>query len=196
VATQHAASEEISASMENAVRALLEHGADPNEEIFISRYDLDHFKEGVARRLCKPLHVASTMSLIQLLLEFKADVNGLNGLQQTPLDVWFSDGNEMPNAKRAYECIEILLAYGGKITRPANHRHFIAMLARSYDLDDRFWNPPVLQLSDATLEFGPVCPNFHLLQRGTSNDSPQVVQVVEEPRQDSRSISKRKFTNS
>lgn len=78
----------ITEPMGHVAEIFLEHGSDPNTDVFYLGDNIESFQEDTASYTSKPLHVAvGCPTMVQLLLDFGANVNGLNGKGQTPLDL-------------------------------------------------------------------------------------------------------------
>jgi hypothetical protein len=135
-----------------AATAFLQHGQDPNTDILAeSRSYREHSV------MCKPLHLVAS-PLAQILLDYGAGVNALDGNGLTPLDVALgSVGNiyEIGDHTRPEEGPRLpllLLDHGGCVTSAgaSSIQHFLKALT-GHDgypldsLDDRLKNPPRLQ---------------------------------------------------
>jgi hypothetical protein len=134
-----------------AATAFLQHGQDPNTDILEPRSYDGHSV------ICKPLHLVAS-PLAQILLDYGADVNALDGNGFTPLDVAlgvvgniYEIGDHVLQ-EEGHRLPLLLLDHGGCVTGAgaSSVQHFLKALTR-YDgypldsLDDRLKNPPRLQ---------------------------------------------------
>lgn len=137
----------------NLAETFLKHGQDANVTIRGTTYT------GERSMKLKALHIADTR-LAQVLLDYGADVNGLDQNRETPLDIAFGDsGNLWEKGKdsgipaEGYKLILLLLNHGGCITktRKRNHDVFLRNFFLAYPLhsiDPRIKDPPVLELRE------------------------------------------------
>lgn len=103
---------------------LLEHGSDPDNDIFYLSDNIDWFHSDSAIYTSKALHVTvGCPVMVRLLLDYGANVNGLNGEGQTPLDVIVSyavlESEESGSGFDPNTCCEsakILMQNGGRVT--------------------------------------------------------------------------------
>lgn len=139
---------QITKTMIDAARAFLENSQDPNVDI---RESIG--RNGEDPKVCKALHIA-TKDLVHLLLEFNADVNGVDGSGLTALDVCVGTvgdlqyrGNDQ-QLKEALDVAVLLLDNGACVTMAGLQAaiSFANLLKTRLTpvLDDRLRNPPLL----------------------------------------------------
>jgi ankyrin repeat protein len=114
--------------MKQVAELFLQHGSDPNADVFYFGHNIANFAEESADYTSKPLHVAvKCPDTAQLLLQFGANVSGLNGEGRTPLDLCvlyatpvFEDVSfGIQTDQNLIETVETLVRNGGKMMHQA-----------------------------------------------------------------------------
>ena len=104
---------------------LLEHGSHPDTDVFYLSDNVDDFHNNPSIYTSKPLHVMiGSPAMISLLLDYGANVNGLDGIGRTPLDkivALAASERENPgdlfDVKAGLESAKIIMQNGGRVTQ-------------------------------------------------------------------------------
>jgi hypothetical protein len=115
----------ITENMLKVAKVFLDAGQDSNTPIRVTVrwWQRRHVYEEDTAVTCTPLHVASSMEMVKLLLSYKASINALDSNNNTPLDIYLGEEDKLEATGEdssqipAYRVAALILSKGGCVNR-------------------------------------------------------------------------------